>query len=469
MKHHFRHSRNYLLGSIGTKALGFISIPFFTHFLTVQEFGMMSLYSTLVVFMSTLAGFGILGSIKRYYYENTNDFSGFLFSSIVLLSGLNIVLAVLLMLSGEAVSQWLDIPLEILYYAYVVAVLSMGLKIYQDLLQVQERSHIYILLEFGRDVLILGMSILFILLLNEEKYYGKIYADIAVYASLCIYAALKLSSWIQSILSWQHMKYALLFGLPVLPSMFSSFGLAFADRLMINSFTTPMEVGLYSFAFMIAAIVQIVILALSRAWQPLFYKMLNEKNIEALHRVFLFNTKIVLTVSLGIILFSTELIFLLADEKYLDTQQTIMYLVLGFDLFYFYTIYGHYTTYDKKTYYNSLFTAIAVVANIGLNYLLIPTYGYAAAAISTVVSYGILFILFYLYAKRSFSHLMIACIRVGSTVFLYVGIIFLWQWILSFQLPYFALLIGKLSLLVGLGLYYFGDLLQSYISSRRRL
>lgn len=81
----FQHTRNYLFGSIGIKALGFISIPFFTNFLNVEEFGMMSLYIVILSFLSTLLSLGVLGSFKRYYYEKNNDFGAFLYSNFIML------------------------------------------------------------------------------------------------------------------------------------------------------------------------------------------------------------------------------------------------------------------------------------------------------------------------------------------------------------------------------------------------
>jgi len=72
--------------------------------------------------------------------------------------------------------------------------------------------------------------------------------------------------------------------------MFASFGLAFADRLMINSMTNVSDVGLYSFAFTIAMLLQVVILSIGKSWQPLFYKSLASQDYKVLDNTFLLNS-----------------------------------------------------------------------------------------------------------------------------------------------------------------------------------
>jgi O-antigen/teichoic acid export membrane protein len=71
MVKNLHHTKNYLFGSIGIKALGFISVPFFTNYLSVEEFGMMSLYVAILSFLSTLLSLGVLGSFKRYYFKSS--------------------------------------------------------------------------------------------------------------------------------------------------------------------------------------------------------------------------------------------------------------------------------------------------------------------------------------------------------------------------------------------------------------
>lgn len=394
-----QHTKNYFIGSISISALGFISVPFFTNFLSVEEFGMMSLYVSILSFLSTLLSLGVLGSFKRYYFEENNNFGAFLYSNLIMLFILDSILMIVYFYYINELSVFLNIPQVVLSYAIFISFLTLIVKVQLDFLQIREHSKRNVVLEFIKTLATLVAAIAFVLILTDNKFMGKVYGDLLVCILFATYSLYYLSKILQIKFKFEYMKYSLLFGLPVLPSMFSSFGLAFADRLMINHYTSTEDVGLYSFAFTVAMLTQVVILAISKSWQPLFYKAMSEENVDILNKTFLQNTKLILSVSLFIILFSYEFIMLLANENYLRANHVIVYLVLGFNFFFLYTIYGQYTAYFKKTYYNSIFTFIAVIVNVGLNYIFIPKYGYEASAVTTIISYFVLFLLFYFNAK----------------------------------------------------------------------
>ncbi len=394
-----KHTFNYLVGSIGIKALGFISIPFFTHYLSVEEFGIMNLYSTVLVFLSTLLGLGILGSFKRYYFEKNNDFGSFLFSNILFLILFFALFLLFYFYFINDISNFIKIPINILKYAVFVAFLSLLVKIKLDLLQIKEESQKNIILEFIQALILLVLSICFISYLNTNKFYGRIYGDLIGYGILSIYSIYKLLNFLEFKFNLKYIKYSLLFGLPVLPSMFSSFGLSFADKLMINNYTNAKDVGIYSFAAMIALLIQVIIGAIGKSWQPLFYKALTNKKYLLLDQVFKTNSKIVFAASLFLIMFSYEFVYVLAPSEYLKSLNIITYLIIGFDFFFLYTAYGQYVSYSKKTYIYSIITFISVLLNIILNYIFIPKYGYESSAIATLISYFLMFVMFYFNAK----------------------------------------------------------------------
>jgi O-antigen/teichoic acid export membrane protein len=173
-----KHTKNYLIGSIAIKALGFISVPFFTYYLSVEEYGMMSLYTTVLSFLSTFFSLGVLGSFKRYYFEDKNNFGEFLYSNMIMLFLVDIIIMIILSCFLKTISNFLKIPDNLLIYAMIVSIFLMINKIKLDILQVKERSKDNIIFEFIQSFLILILAIIFILYLSDNKYLGKVYADI---------------------------------------------------------------------------------------------------------------------------------------------------------------------------------------------------------------------------------------------------------------------------------------------------
>jgi len=462
-----KHTLNYLIGSMGIKALGFISIPFFTHFLSVKEYGLMGLYSTTLMFLSTLLGLGMTGSFKRYYFEKNGDFGAFLFSNLVFLVFFFLSFLLIYFSFIDEISLYLEIPKIILKYTVFIAFLSLIVRIKLDFLQVQELSKKNITLEFIQSVFLLILSISFIFYLDENRYLGKVYGDLIGYGIISIYVIYKLKSVLDFKFNLDYIKYSLLFGLPVLPSMFSSFGLAFADRLMINKITNTEDVGLYSFAFMIAMLLQVVIGAVGKSWQPLFYKVMNEKNYLVLDSVFKRNSKIVFTISIILILFAYEFIYVLASSEYLKSLNVLILLIIGFNFFFLYTAFSQYVSYSKKTYIDSIITILSVLLNIGLNYIFLPKYGYIASAITTIVSYAFMFVMFYLNAKYILKYRVVNIFAISNIILSYIVLLLVFFYLHSIINSYSILLISKLIIIViYIGFNYF-DNIKLFVNSRK--
>jgi O-antigen/teichoic acid export membrane protein len=444
MNKNFSHTINYFLGSLLIKATGFISIPFFTNFLTIGEYGVLSLYLSFISFFTTLLSVGILGSIKRYYFEPNKSFDSFLFSNIVFLMILDVCIVTVCLYYSSSISNLISVNVQVLKYIFITSFFCVYIKIYLDYLQITENSIKYNIVDFVKTVVVLIMAIVFIIYIESNKFYGKIYADLIGCGILFLYSMFKISEQIKVKFNFHYIKYSLLFGLPVLPSMFASFALTFSDRIMINSFLDIDDVGLYSLAFNVSIIIQVVILAIGKSWQPIFYKCMNEKNFDGLNEIFLNNTKIILVAALSVIYFSQELIVILSNDNYIETKNVVINLVIGFNFFYLYTIFGQYTSYAKKTYYNSIFMIIVAALNVCLNYYLIPMFGYKVAAITTAVCYLVMFLLFYLNAKYSLNFTIVKLSVVFKVHFFYIFFIGIFLGLENLLNNYMQLFILKL-------------------------
>ena len=75
-------------------------------------------------------------------------------------------------------------------------------------------------------------------------------------------------------------------------------------------------------------------------------------------------------------------------------------IVLANLVTFIYTFYVDVEHFHKKTLLIAFNTTIAAVCNIVLNFIFIPAFGYAAAAYTTVVSYGLSLIMHYIAARK---------------------------------------------------------------------
>ena len=70
----------------------------------------------------------------------------------------------------------------------------------------------------------------------------------------------------------KHLIYSLKYGIPLIPHALSGFILAQFDRIIINNLCGNYQAGLYSFAYNIGMIMNVIVLAMNKSWVPIFYK-----------------------------------------------------------------------------------------------------------------------------------------------------------------------------------------------------
>jgi len=131
------------------------------------------------------------------------------------------------------------------------------------------------------------------------------------------------------------------------------------------------------------------------AWTPMFYAKLNKQRHGEISKLASKYARLVYILAFSLILFSRELVVLLADIKYHKAFKIVPIIIISYVFFYLYTMYVEFAFYYKKTYMIAIFSIIAGTINVGLNYLLIPKYGYQVAAWTTLISYAVLLILHY--------------------------------------------------------------------------
>jgi O-antigen/teichoic acid export membrane protein len=194
-------------------------------------------------------------------------------------------------------------------------------------------------------------------------------------------------------------KYAISMAVPLIPSALSSTILSTSDRIMITNFCGTEQTALYSVAYSVSSIAGILWSALNQAWGPWFYDRLNEKKYSEIE---IFSNRFAMIYAglvIGIMLISPEIVYIMGGKSYYDTIDVMPPVVLAMVFQFFYAFYFNAEYFYGETYIISIGTAIAAVVNIGLNFLLIPHFGYKAAAYTTMIGYMVMLIYHYLIVK----------------------------------------------------------------------
>ncbi|MDG2002631.1 MAG: oligosaccharide flippase family protein, partial [Novosphingobium sp.] len=267
------HAGVYLGGETVSGIMAALSLAILTRLLTPAEFGILSIFVSVVSVSSIILELNFRGAVNRYWSEAEAESDYRDFMKTVLLGSAGFV-TIFLAIGWAFQDIWarllgLDGPL------FFLALICGALRIPWNLAWKQdvavEASRAYSSRLGARSILTTIVGGAWVYILSDERYLGQIYALLAVGGLM---AALTLANLLRSARGgkWdpQHLKYALAFGIPLMPHALSNLLLSLSDRVIISHFSGFSDTGLYSLAYDVGAITGAAVIALNQAWLPQF-------------------------------------------------------------------------------------------------------------------------------------------------------------------------------------------------------
>jgi len=394
------HTRNYLSADFFLVGINFITIPILTRLLTPDAYGILAVFTALLSMATVMMGFNLHTGIKRYYFERPDSFPQALGTNLLFLAVCSLIILVGLSIHKSFLATFFNIDQQLFMQVIVVAFLTIPLQILLSYLQAVKNSKQNSMLSIIKTMSTLTLTIVLIMNLTENKYMGRIYSELAVCSCFFIYASYSLYRiGIFTSISKKYVTYTLGFALPLIPHTIAGFVLSYFDRIIIQQLSTTTNSGLYSFAYNVGMLMNIVVMSSAKAWQPIFLAEIKQGNYQKINSIAHTYSNYIYCAAIALILFSREIVMLLADHKYYDALNIVPIIVISYVFVFWHTLYFQYAAHRKKTALLSMNTIIAGVCNVALNYWLIPRYGYVMAAYNTLLSYLLLSSLHYLNAR----------------------------------------------------------------------
>jgi O-antigen/teichoic acid export membrane protein len=393
----WKHMSNYFSAALFTKFLAFISLPIFTRLLGPDGYGGFALFLSITSIMGIVATFGVDTGIRRYCFERTYDEKKFLSSNLVFLIACQVGILVFVVIFASELVSIISIPFQVIIMGVLIGILYSYKNILHAFWQAKGKSSKIRNFSVASGVLVLIFSSVFVLILGN--YFGNVYGTLLSSIIMSIYLFSQTKSLIIPKYDFGLVKYSLFVGIPIVFNQIAGYVLVFFDRLVINKYYGLHDTGLYSFAYNIGMLMDIVIYAINAAWVPILFKKLNDNKMMEVNSYFIQFTKLVSLGAIILIMFSREIITLLADNRFHESLTIVPVIIIGYVFKYLYSAYSHIEYYHKKTHMLALFSIIAGIINIILNLVFVPNFGPVSAAYTTVASYVVLFILHYLYVR----------------------------------------------------------------------
>lgn len=253
-------------------------------------------------------------------------------------------------------------------------------------------------------------------------------------------------------------KEMLLFSLPLIVSTVLSVLLTRTDTLMIGYFWSSSQVGLYEAAYPLANGMLIVLASFGFLYLPLASRLDADGEREMLDSVYKLTTKWIYVVTfpafLTFVVFPGDVLAVFFKDAFAQGGLALSILAVGF----FTNAAGgrNRETLSALGYTKLILAgnAVAFVANIGLNLLLIPVYGFVGAAVASAASYVSLNVFIYLVLRfrfdiSPFSRWSVRTfVALPATLLPTTVLLSRWLTITAFTLPVFLVAAGIASIVV---------------------
>ena len=393
------HAKNYLRASVLASVLSTFNFLILTYILNVEEYGYLSIFNSLVSVLTILYLLNSHSGVARLLLDRRDDWGDILGANLLFTGVWATCMILGLFWGAEWIIQSFALPREVFFWACVVAIFSSAYQYLMIYLSTDQQSARHAKLSVRRKLITVTLVVSWVLWLDEERYLGKIYAEILIGSSFALYSIIELLKLARFRVRAAHLTTSLRYGLPLIPHTLSRYILSYFDQLQINQISGGADTGRYSFAANIAIFMGFIVTAAGKAWHPIFIDKYQDRKIEEIEELSRPYAKKIFLAACAISLLVGDVIYLIVPSSYHAGVPLIPIIVLGYTFVFMYTLYFQYTSFRKRTELISIATLLAGVINIMLNAQLIPIYGYQAAAYTTALSFAILLSLHYINAR----------------------------------------------------------------------
>ena len=195
------------------------------------------------------------------------------------------------------------------------------------------------------------------------------------------------------------------YGAPLFLSGISMWVLNYSDRFILPKFVSPQDVGVYVLTYQLGAIsAQVLTTPIWTQFQSLVSKQFNDGNISRCEEIFSFSITVIcflgIPMVVGLFVMSRDILLLFAPSGFLGGAYVIPIVALSY---LFHIVASCFEVglglYHKQNIITST-SIIVLVLNIAFNLILIPFWGIAGAALATLLSFFMQFIIAFHLTKK---------------------------------------------------------------------
>jgi len=406
----FKDIGKYLPAQIAPALVGFLSIPIITRLFPPENYGNYVLVLATVSILTIITGWLPMSIIRFYpaYLKNNKlkEFYGTVikstFISVVILTF--IFFSILIIIKDYLPEQLFPL----MRIGIFIFILQGCFQSLQHFLRAKRQVSWYSGFAIWKSITGIGFG-LFLVIAFHLDIKGLLWGSILSLAIILPFLWKRSigDASLRSNISIPMVSEMAKYSFPLVIANLAAWILSLSDRYVLGIFRSSQEVGIYSASYNISEhsimlIAALFMLSSGPISIHIWEKEGKEKSKEFVSKLTRYYLILCIPAVVGLSVLAKPVINIMTEQQYFGGYKIIPFVTLGA---FFLGLQQRFQTgfvFYKKTVFITVSIVTSGVLNLGLNFLLIPKYGYMAAAFTTLISYTFLLALMIFVSRKFF-------------------------------------------------------------------
>lgn len=379
-------------GTFISKVLVFLLMPLYTALLSTEEFGTADILTQTANLLIPLAALGIADALFRFALDSDEVKRKESFGSAigVLVLGMPI-LALLIQLL-----RFFDIYDGYIWLVFFYICSANFHLVCANYLRACDRTKAFAVQGIANTALTILLNVIFLVGFRMgvlgyvlSVAVSDLLITIAIFFICKLYREVRFNFKDRALV-----RSMLKFGIPYIPTTIMWMITSASDRFIVSAFSGTAENGLYAAAYKLPTLISLAGGVFIEAWQ---FSSVNDAKAEERAKFFSSVYRnyvgIMFMGASLIVSFAKLLTIMLLDESYYSSWQYVPVLSIAMIFSAFSAFMGSVYFLEKRSLRSFVTATIGALTNVILNFFLIPCWGALGAAVATVVSYVVAFVI----------------------------------------------------------------------------
>jgi len=406
MKNILEHSKKfgiYFSTSLLNQLIPFLMLPILTHYLSVSDYGNITLFQTFMAFGIPLISMSLTRQLDKYFFVKDKKFIGkLIFQIFIIFHIMSLILILLLLIS----SYFIIFPFET-YWIYLLIFLSLSTSInlfIAVLLRNLQKTSLYAIFLILQTIINIGLSVLLIVVL-DYNYEGR-FLGIIVSAFLATFISLYLLykyKWIEFQIDIKLLLKIWKVSLPMIPFGIATVVITMSDIVFIKEMCNIEMVGIYAIGLLFGKTIMLVQSSVTNISEPWVLKQISLNTSDAVVKISYFIVAYHFVIILLVFIMSYISYFaidIMVDEKFYQGKEFVFIIMTGYAIRGLQMMFTPFLIYKNKTNFMALNTVFAAILNLILNYYFILQYGAIGAAYATATTFLLSYVSMIIYTQK---------------------------------------------------------------------